>query len=58
MYKVHHIFPETGEWGSTHVDTLCEAYAWYRCKLAGRSVLQRVVTVFGPNDEVFARVEK
>lgn len=58
MYKVHHVFPETGEWASTNVDTLCEAYSWYKCKLAGRTVLRCVVTLFGPNDQVFARVEK
>jgi hypothetical protein len=58
MYRVHHVFPETGEWASVHVDTLCEAYAWYKCKLAGKTVLGCVVTLFGPNDQVFARVEK
>ena len=56
MYKVHHIFPETGEWGSTNVDTLCKALAWYRVKvLAPRVAPSNVVTLFGPNDEVIMR---
>jgi hypothetical protein len=58
MYKVHHVFPTTGEWGCTQVDTLCEAHAWYQCKLAGKTVMNRVVTLFGPDDEVIMKVEK
>lgn len=58
MYKVHHVILPTEEWASVHVDTLCEAYAWYKCKLAVKSTLLRVVTLLGPNDEVLARVEK
>lgn len=55
MYKVHHIFPETGEWGSTNVDTLCEALNWYRVKVLAPRVAPNVVTLFGRNDEVIMR---
>jgi hypothetical protein len=58
MYKAHHVFPSTGEWGCTYADTLCKAYANYLCKLSGKSLLPFIVTLIGPNNEVLARVEK
>ncbi len=48
MYCVHHIFPSTGEWGSTTVDTLAQAQAWYDCKLAARNSVPRVLTLYDP----------
>ena len=52
MYKVHHIFPSTGEWASTLTDTLEEAESWFRCKSQVSSSLQSIVTLYDKDDNI------
>lgn len=56
MYKVYHEFVDTGEWGCTEVDTLCEALRWYNVKLAGRARLKNVVVLYDRDNTVLKRV--
>jgi len=51
-YRVYHVFPDTGEWGETQVSTLAEAVAWFACKTQLRVNMMRVVTLYGPDNEV------
>lgn len=46
MYKVHHVFPSTGEWGATIVDTLEEAEGWYECKRKAKNSISSVLTLY------------
>jgi len=55
MFKVHHIFPSTGEWASVEVDTLEEANIWYACKLKARNIIPSVVTLYDKDDNVIKR---
>lgn len=48
MFKVHHVFPSTGEWGSTEVETLAEAESWYECKRKARNSIASVLTLYDP----------
>jgi hypothetical protein len=50
MFRVHHIFPSTGEWGSVEVDTLEEALTWYDCKIKARNVISSIVTLYEDNN--------
>jgi hypothetical protein len=52
MFKVHHIFPSTGEWGATIVDKLEEAESWYECKRKARNSIGSVLTLYDANDNV------
>ena len=54
-YRVHHVFPETGEWSQLEVDTLCEALACWKCKTSTACLEPRVVTVYDQNDRVLTR---
>lgn len=58
MYKIKCEFPETGEWSMLIVDTLCEAWAWYKCKAKGRNVLKTTITMMDRNDRVFKQLDK
>lgn len=57
MYHVHHIFPETGEWGCAQVDTLCEAVTWFNVKTSARNALKSVVTLKDPNGQTLKQKE-
>jgi len=52
MFKVHHVFPSTGEWGSTEVETLTEAEAWYECKHKAKNSVGSVLTLYDPTGRV------
>lgn len=50
MFKVHHIFPSTGEWASLEVNTLEEALIWYECAVKARNVISSIVTLYEDNN--------
>ena len=56
MFKVHHIFPSTGEWGSVEVETLEEADSWYTCKLKARNIIPSVVTLYDKDDNIIKQI--
>jgi len=56
MYKVYHEFVDTGEWGCTEVDTLCEALSWFNVKLASRTQLKNAVVLYDRDNTVLKRV--
>lgn len=55
-YKVYHEFVDTGEWGCTEVDTLCEAWRWFECKLASRTRLKNAIVLYDRDNTVLKRV--
>lgn len=56
MFKVHHVFPSSGEWGSTIVDTLEEAEGWFECKTRSRGVIQSIVTLYDNDENILKQV--
>lgn len=55
-YKVYHEFVDTGEWGCTEVDTLCDAWSWFNTKLASRTQLKNAIILYDRDNTVLKRV--
>jgi hypothetical protein len=50
QYAIHHVLIDTGEWGTTYVDSFTEAEISYRCKTAAKGNV--IVTFYSSNGDI------